>query len=427
MVKKKDALDFLPANPRTQSIHGDNCCASPDLILVVDAIAKILEQGSPSEETESIEILNALGRVLASDIVSSIDVPGYDNSAMDGYAVIADDCSSNTKLHIAQRIPAGTVGASLDKGSAARIFTGAPIPENADAVVMQEQCEENNSSVIFNCDVKKGQNIRKAGEDIEKGSVILPQGGVLRSQELGLLASIGINKVEVYRKLRVAVFFTGDELVLPGAPLGDGKIYNSNQFTLCGLLEKLNCEVINLGVVPDKLEATLEVVKTASTQADLIITSGGVSVGDEDYVRVALERLGQLNLWRIAMKPGKPVAFGKVESALFIGLPGNPVSIFVTFLLFARPLIMKMQGCSNTNAQSSMIKAGFNRKGGNRQEYLRARLENTDEGTVVKVYPHQGSGVLSSACWADGLVEVKMDQDIMEGDMISYMSFKELL
>jgi len=355
---------------------------------------------------------------------SSINVPGYDNSAMDGYAVRSADCTEKgAVLRIGQRIAAGQTGQPLEAGTAARIFTGAPVPPNADAVVMQELCEQNEEQVTINAVVKVGSHIRRAGEDIQQGGVVLEAGHRLRPQELGLLASVGLNKVPVKRKLKVATFFTGDELVEPGHQLAAGQIYNSNKYTIKGLLQTTGCEILDLGIVPDTLEATLDVLKKAAEKADLVITSGGVSVGEEDYVRVALEQLGELTMWRIAMKPGKPVAYGKVGNAVFIGLPGNPVSVFVTFLVFARPLISKMQGAEKYLNQFSCVRAAFDWPAGERQEYLRVRLEKNGANTVAKLFSHQGSGVLSSACWADGLVEVPVDVAINQGDLVSYFPF----
>jgi len=389
----------------------DDCCASPGLISVDDAIEKILGQSFPVTETESIEILDALGRVLA----------------MDGYAVRSIDCAEESvSLDVSQRIPAGTIGLPLKEKTAARIFTGAPIPPGADAVVMQEQCSRDGETVRFNAEVHSGQNIRNAGEDIANGSTILEQGKQLRPQELGLIASVGIHQIPVYRKLRVATFFTGDELVTPGQKLADGQIYNSNRYTLRGLLQANHCDVTDLGIVPDTLEDTRDVLQQASENADLVITSGGVSVGEEDYVRIALEELGELSMWRIAMKPGKPVAFGKVNNALFMGLPGNPVSVFVTFLLFARPLILKLQGLKVTGINMQSVNAGFSFNAGKRQEYLRARIENDLTGSVVRLFPHQGSGVLSSASWAEGLIEIKPGESVKQGDKVRFISFNEL-
>ena len=404
-----------------------DCCASPGLLSVEQAIEKILSPAMPVEETETVDILDALNRVLAEDLHSGIDVPGYDNSAMDGYAVYSEDCqSSGSKLPVSQRIPAGQVGAPLEKGTAARIFTGAPIPEGADAVVMQEMCEADGSSVTINTVVKAGANVRRAGEDIAQGGAVLKTGKRLRAQELGLLASVGLAEFKVKRKLKVATFFAGDEIVAPGQPLAPGQIYNSNRYTLRGMLQAMDCEVIDLGILPDTLDATVDVLKRAASSADLVITSGGVSVGEEDYVRIALEKLGELSMWRIAMKPGKPVAFGKVDNALFMGLPGNPVSVFVTYLLFARVLILKLQGADDYLAKRVSVIADFDWPEIKRQEYLRVRLIQKDKQTVAQIYPHQGSGVLSSASWAEGLVEVLIGKEIKKGDAVSYLPFEGL-
>ncbi len=404
-----------------------DCCASPGLISVEQAIEKILTQAMPVEQTEMVDILDALNRVLAEDLHSTIDVPGYDNSAMDGYAVRSEDClTAGVELPVTQRIPAGQVGSPLEPGSAARIFTGAPIPQGADAVVMQERCEASESKVTINTVVKAGANVRRAGEDIAKHSIVLKTGKRLRAQELGLLASVGLAELKVKRKLKVATFFTGDELVAPGQPLASGQIYNSNRYTLRGLLQAMDCEIIDLGIVPDTLAATLNVLQQAAAEADLVITSGGVSVGEEDYVRIALEKLGELTMWRIAMKPGKPVAFGKIGETLFMGLPGNPVSVFVTFLLFARVLILKLQGADDVLFKSVSVIADFDWPEIKRQEYLRIRLLQKDKQTVAQLFPHQGSGVLSSTSWADGLVEIMPAKEIKKGDTVSYLPFEGL-
>ncbi len=409
---------------KTVDVNTDDGCASPGLISVDQAVEKVLSQASSVTETESVDILDALNRVLAEDLLSTINVPGYDNSAMDGYAVHSADCqTSGVKLPVSQRIPAGQVGTTLEKGTVARIFTGAPIPEGADSVVMQEMCEAVDSNVIINTVVKVGSNVRRAGEDITQGGVVLNAGKRLRAQELGLLASVGLADCKVKRKLKVATFFTGDEIIAPGQALKPGQIYNSNRYTLRGLLQAVDCEIIDLGIVPDTLEATVDVLKKAASGADLVITSGGVSVGEEDYVRIALEKIGELSMWRIAMKPGKPVAFGKVDKALFMGLPGNPISVFVTFLLFARPLILKLQGVDNCLAKHTSVIADFDWASVKRQEYLRVRLQQENGKIVAQLYPHQGSGVLSSASWADGLVEVAVGTKIQKGDTVSYLAF----
>lgn len=406
----------------------NDCCASPGLIAVDEAITNILAAATSVAETEQLTLESSLGRVLAEDVVSAINVPGYDNSAMDGYAVRSAECTeAGVALTISQRIPAGQSGVRLEAGSAARIFTGAPVPEGADAVVMQELCQQQGEKVVINTAVKAGANIRRAGEDIERGGTVLEAGSRIRPQEQGLLASIGAAEIRVKRKLRVASFFTGDELVEPGRELGHGQIYNSNRYTLTGLLQLAGCELLDLGIVPDTLEATLDVLKRAAADADLVITSGGVSVGEEDYVRLALEQLGELSMWRINMKPGKPVAFGKVDDTLFMGLPGNPVSVFVTFLVFARPLILKMQGVQNDLSSQLSVRSGFEWKGVKRQEYLRVRVNHDESGAYAERYPHQGSGVLSSVSWADGLVIVEPGKAINTGDVVKYIPFQGLI
>jgi molybdopterin molybdotransferase len=406
----------------------NDCCASPGLIAVDEAITNILAAATSVAETEQLTLESSLGRVLAEDVVSAINVPGYDNSAMDGYAVRSAECTeAGVALTISQRIPAGQSGVRLEAGSAARIFTGAPVPEGADAVVMQELCQQQGEKVVINTAVKAGANIRRAGEDIERGGTVLEAGSRIRPQEQGLLASIGAAEIRVKRKLRVASFFTGDELVEPGRELGHGQIYNSNRYTLTGLLQLAGCELLDLGIVPDTLEATLDVLKRAAADADLVITSGGVSVGEEDYVRLALEQLGELSMWRINMKPGKPVAFGKVDDTLFMGLPGNPVSVFVTFLVFARPLILKMQGVQNDLSSQLSVRSGFEWKGVKRQEYLRVRVNHDESGAYAEIYPHQGSGVLSSVSWADGLVIVEPGKAINTGDVVKYIPFQGLI
>jgi molybdopterin molybdotransferase len=405
----------------------DDACASDALIAVDVAVQKILDAATPVDQVATLAVDDSLGRVLAEDILSPINVPGFDNSAMDGYAVNSTACAEpGARLPVSQRIAAGEVGVSLLTGTAARIFTGAPVPEGADAVVMQERCQWQGDDVLINAPVQPGENIRRAGEDIEQGSVILQAGRCLRPQELGLLASIGCAQVAVVRKLKVATFFTGDELIEPGKPLEQGQIYNSNRFTLHGLLQASGCEVIDFGIVPDTLDATRDVLKRAADAADLVLTSGGVSVGEEDYVRIALQQLGELNMWRINMKPGKPVAFGKVERALFMGLPGNPVSVFVTFLIFARPLIVKLQGAKDHDSSVLSIRAGFEWNGGKRQEYLRVRVRHDEHGAYAEIYPHQGSGVLSSASWADGLAIIEPAKTIRVGDPVKYIPFQGL-
>jgi molybdopterin molybdotransferase len=413
----------------SRKIHvtAEDCCATPKLIPVDEAISRMLDAAAPVEQTERLSIDYSLGRVLAEDVRSEINVPGYDNSAMDGYAVRSADCTeTGVSLTVSQRIPAGQIGEKLEAGTAARIFTGAPVPEGADAVVMQELCQQQGDKVTIKTAVTTGESIRRAGEDIKQGSVILESGTRIRPQEQGLIASIGRANIAVKRRLKVATFFTGDELVEPGKALARGQIYNSNRYTLTGLLQSAGCEIIDLGIVPDTLEATLDVLKRAAAVADLVLTSGGVSVGEEDYIRIALQQIGELNMWRINMKPGKPVAFGHVDNTLFMGLPGNPVSVFVTFLIFARPMILKMQGAADYLSNELSIRSGFDWKGIKRQEYLRVRVRHDESGAYAEIYPHQGSGVLSSASWADGLVVVEPEKAINTGDVLKYIPFQGL-
>lgn len=384
---------------------------------------------------EVVPTLDANGRVLAEAKASTIDVPSADNTQMDGYAVRAADCASGqATLKVTQRIAAGQVGQSLAPGCAARIFTGAMIPEGADAVVMQEQCELDGDTVIIRHVPRSGEWIRRAGEDIVAGSVILGPGTRLRSQELGLAASVGLAHLSVYRKLRVAVFFTGDELTMPGeAPggkLAPGAIYNSNRFTLRALLENLGCALTDFGIVPDTLEATRATLRSAAREHDLIITSGGVSVGEEDHIKPAVEAEGRLNMWQIAVKPGKPLAFGEVRkeegTAFFIGLPGNPVSSFITFLLFVRPFILRLQGAAGGHSPRAYpMRADFNwAKPDRRNEFLRVRI---NDAGGLDLFPNQGSGVLTSTVWGDGLVDNPPGQPIAQGDTVRFIPFSDLL
>ena len=399
------------------------------LMPVREALDFMLAAARPVADIETLSTLLANGRVLAQAQVSGMNVPSHDNTQMDGYAVRSADCASGAAtLTVSQRIPAGHVGQPLLPGTAARIFTGALIPEGADAVVMQEQCELTGNVVTVRHAPKSGEWIRRAGEDITNGSVILPAGTRLRSQELGLAASVGLAELPVRRKLRVAVFFTGDELAMPGEPLAPGAIYNSNRFTLRALLENLGCEITDFGIVPDSLDATRSVLRQAAQGNDLIITSGGVSVGEEDHVKPAVEAEGRLNMWQIAVKPGKPLAFGEVKDAFFVGLPGNPVSSFVTFLLFVRPFILRLQGVSDPKAlapRAYQMRADFSwPKADRRNEFLRARL---NERGGLDLFINQSSGVLTSTVWGDGLIDNPPGQAIQPGDTVRFIPFSELI
>lgn len=398
----------------------------PALQSLDDALARLLGSVQPLGTVETLPTMDALGRVLAADVVAQLDVPPADNTAMDGYALCAADVARpGTVLPVAQRVPAGVVGAVHKAGTAARIFTGAQIPIGADAVVMQEQCEALEGAVRVNAEARAGQWIRRRGEDVQRGATVLSAGHKLDAAALGMAASVGAATLEVARRPNVALFSTGDELVMPGEPLKPGAIYNSNRFTLRGLLQGLGCDVIDLGIVPDQLDATRAALREAASQADLIITSGGVSVGEEDHLRPAVQAEGQLDLWQIALKPGKPLAFGKVQSAWFIGLPGNPVSSFVTFLLTVRPVILRLQGATALSPKRYRIRADFDwAKPDRRREFLRARL---GESGGLELFPNQGSGVLTSAVWGDGLVDNPAGQAIARGDTVAFIPFTELL
>ncbi len=404
---------------------------SRSLIPYEDALDQLLARAQRIGETESVRLTEALGRVLAEDVSSAIDVPPAANSAMDGYAIRLDDVQpgGETRLRVTQRIPAGEVGEPIEPGTAARIFTGAPVPPNADAVIMQEQVCTDGDEMFFTAEVSAGQNIRAAGEDIRAGQVILEAGTRLRAQELGLAASVGRDRLQVCRRPRVGIFFTGDELVEPGKPLGPGQIHDSNRYTLTGLLQMLGCEIVDLGIVGDTLGQTLEALQKASARTDLVITSGGVSVGEEDYVRIALEQLGELDMWRIRIKPGKPLAFGFVGDTAFLGLPGNPVSVFATFCLFVAPFIKQLTGAREVLAEPFTVSAAFDwPKPDSRREFARARLiREADGGLAAELYPNQSSGVLMSTCWADGLVEIPEETSVKPGDPVRYYAFRDLI
>jgi molybdopterin molybdotransferase len=403
------------------------------LLSLDDALARLLAavQPLPAAEAETLSTFDALGRVLATDVHSRLDVPPLDNTAMDGYALrSADVPAAGALLPVSQRIPAGSVPAALQPGTAARIFTGAPIPPGADAVVMQEQCEAVGNGVRINGLPKAGQWVRRRGEDVRQDSVVLTQGQRLTPQALGMAASVGAATLSVMRRPRVALFSTGDELVMPGEPLRPGAIYNSNRYTLRALIQALGGEVTDLGIVPDRLDATRDALMRAAQGHDLIVTSGGVSVGEEDHLRPAVQAEGQLDLWQIAVKPGKPLAFGSVRrgdstQAWFMGLPGNPVSSFITFLLAVRPVLLRLQGAAAGMPQGLPMRADFAwPKPDRRREFLRVR-RNADGGLAL--FANQGSGVLSSAVWGDGVVDNPPGQAIAAGDTVRYVPFSEWL
>ena len=401
-----------------------------------EALAELLEQAEPLSGSQSVATFDADGRVLAQDLIASLNVPGHDNSSMDGYAVRSSDLTATNVLTVTQRIAAGSSGHLLEAMGAARIFTGAPVPPGADAVVMQEDVETLDAQQVRVCVVPPaGQWIRRRGEDVASGTVVLARGERLGPAALGLAASIGFDRLQVSRPVRVALFSTGDELVMPGtvapADMPPGAIYNSNRFFLRSLLIRLGCEVTDLGIVPDKLDATIAALAAASQAYDLILTSGGVSVGEEDHIKPAVQALGELKLWQMAIKPGKPFAYGRVQAsslapqAHFIGLPGNPVSSFVTFLLLVRPFILKLQGATALAPAAMPAVARFSwPKADKRREFLRVKLLPSGG---LELFDNQSSGVLTSVVWGDGLVDNPPGQVIGPGDVVRFLPFSALL
>ena len=405
------------------------------LLALDDALAQLLAAVAPLQTTEQVATLQADGRVLAADVVSDLHVPPQDNSSMDGYAVrCADVAAAGATLTVSQRIAAGAAGTELLPGTAARIFTGAPIPPGADAVVMQEDCTAADGAqglpcVTVNSVPAAGQWIRRAGEDVTRGAVVLARGQRLSPAALGLAASVGMAELSVVRRPRVALFSTGDELVMPGqkAPqdMPPGAIYNSNRFFLAALLRRLGCEVTDMGIVPDQRDATIAALSSAAQSHDVILTSGGVSVGEEDHIKPAVQSLGSLDLWQIAIKPGKPFAHGRVGNAHFLGLPGNPVSSFVTFLVLVRPFLLQMQGVTDFAMKSIAVRADFTwARADKRREFLRVR-RNAQGG--LDLFPNQSSGVLTSAVWGDGVIDNPPGRTIAPGDVVQFVPFAEVM
>ncbi len=412
--------------------------ARAPLLSLDNALERLLASASPHLPAEQVPVGDADGRVLAQDVVSALHVPPQDNSAMDGYALRCGDAAQvGTALPVSQRIAAGANGQPLQAGTVARIFTGAPVPPGADAVVMQEDCTPlspgdatpDTARVQVNTQPIPGQNIRRAGEDVARGDVVLSRGQRLGPAELGLAASIGLAELAVACRPRVALFSTGDELVLPGtvAPedMPPGAIYNSNRYFLAALLRRMGCVVTDLGIVPDQLDATVNALRDAAQSHDVILTSGGVSVGEEDHIKPAVQALGTLDLWQMAIKPGKPFAYGRVGDAHFLGLPGNPVSSYVTFLVLVRPFLLQLQGMGTVAMKAVAARADFTwAKADKRREFLRVR--RTAEGGLA-LFTNQGSGVLTSAVWGDGLVDNPPGRSIAPGDTVQFVSFAELL
>lgn len=391
---------------------------------VNEAIEYLVAQAKPTTKSESRSLAQALGCVLAQPVVSPVNVPPHDNSMMDGYAIRTAECQAGLVSAMSQRIPAGTNPAPLTQNTVARIFTGAPIPLGADAVVMQEMAELSAQGVVFSACPLPGENIRRCGEDIAADAVILQPGTKLRPQDLSLIASVGQAAVEVYKPLTIVTFTTGDELLEPGQAPQAGKIYNSNRTLLLTLVAALGFDWVDLGQVEDTLEATQAALTKAASLGDVIITTGGVSVGEEDHIKPAVESLGALAMWQVKMKPGKPLAFGHVLGKPFIGLPGNPVSAFTTFNVFARRFLLAMQGACDAEPDSVWLQADFDwPKPGFRREFVRARIVNQNQTSRAQLYSHQGSGVLTSTVWASGLVVIPEDTEIKRGDWVEYISF----
>ncbi len=412
----------------------DDCFAfGGPLLRVDDAVALVRERLAPVAGVGELPLLAGLGKVLAADVVAPIDVPAFDNSAVDGYAVRFDDLhpEADTTLPVQGRVAAGQrLGVPVAPGVAVRIFTGAPMPPGLDTVMMQEDAVLGDGTVTLRPGLKRGANARAAGEDVARGSVALPAGRVLRPQDIGLAASLGLTSLPLRQALRVAVFSTGDELAEPGGERAPQAIYDSNRFTLQGLLAKLGCAVTDLGILRDSRDAIGAALAAAAPSHDLILTSGGVSTGEEDHVKAAVEAHGSLHFWRLAIKPGRPVALGQVGNTPFVGLPGNPVAVMVTFLRLVRPLVRRLQGAEPEAVPAFPVRAAFAyRKKKDRREYVRARLVRATDGTwEAHKSGREGAGILSSLVEADGLVELGEEVTrVAPGDTIDYLSLGLLI
>jgi len=393
------------------------------MLSVNEAIQSLLKDCTRRVGSEQIELLSGLGRCLAEDVIASIDVPPADNSAMDGYAFRhAEWQDADREIPLSQRITAGSVPGPLAAGTAARIFTGAEVPDGADTVVMQEVCAASESGVRIQKLPNFGANIRPCGQDIGAGQKILSAGHRLRAQDMGLVASQGIDTISVYRRLKVAVLSTGDELVEPGTEIMGGQIYNSNRYTMHGQLAAWGFDIVDMGIAKDDPAAITDMFSRAADEADVILSSGGVSVGEEDHVKAVVESLGSIDLWRIAIKPGKPFAFGQVRGTPFLGLPGNPVSVFVTLLIVGRPYLFACQGVSDIMPHAQLQHALFDKKGSMREDYLRVR--SGAEG--LELFSSQSSGVLFSTSWGDGLARQRVGEDISHGSLVEFLPYSVL-
>lgn len=400
------------------------------MLTMHEALSQLLGSVRVIRDVETLPVSQTNGRVLARTQSACVTVPDADNSAMDGYAFRYADLSDVAGvLTVTQRIPAGSLGTRLGKGEAARIFTGAPLPEGADTVVRQEWCLVEGNRLSLLRLPEKGEAVRRAGEQAKKGDPVLMAGTRLRAQHLGVAATVGLAHLPVVRKPKVALMPTGNELVRPGEPLPPGKVYNSNCYMLKGLLEDFGCEVSDFGIVPDDFRTTCRYFVQAAAEHDLILTSGGASVGEEDHVKHAIETEGRLHFWKIAVKPGKPLVYGEISGqtsgngTAIIGLPGNPVSGFVTFLLFVRPYLLAMQGITDVTPKALRLPcASAYPKADERNEFLRARINGNGE---VELFGNQGSGILSSAVWGDGLVDNPPGHTIRLGERVRFIPFSE--
>jgi molybdopterin molybdotransferase len=395
---------------------------------IEEALTRLREDLPLLALPETVELTQADGRILAHDLYGAVDVPASDNSAMDGYAVNSQAVSQiPVTLAVSQRIPAGQAGEPLQSGTAARIFTGAPLPAGADAVVMQENTQPAGQSVTILQRVAAGENVRSRGDDIPAGTLLFKAGHRLRAHDMHVLASCGIARLAVRKPLKVAILTTGDELVRPGTSLEAGQIYNSNFYLLSALVAGLGMQVVDCGTVGDGLDTTVEKFARAAGEADCLLSSGGVSVGEEDHVKAAVQRLGRIDLWKLALKPGKPFAWGEVKGRPFFGVPGNPVSAFVTFVLLVRPALLAMSGARSHEPLSFRLPVAFDYSSGDRQEYLRVVLRSRDGGGELQIVDNQSSGAGSSLSQADGLAVLPPFTSVTAGDMLSFIPFSELI
>ncbi len=400
-----------------------NCATYDNLINMNDALLFLLEQAVSNKKIKKIKIIDAYNAILASDIIANINVVDFNSSAMDGYAVNFDDTLKPPyTFNIVGRISAGERSTiKLKLGDASRIFTGAVIPKNCNAIVVQERCEQiDNKLEVFGY-INKNENIRVKGSDVKKGDTILTKGRQLKSADIALCAAIGCNQISVFNKIKVGVFFSGNEIIMPDENLTIGKIYNSNQFSVIGLLQELNCEIINLGIIKDNLNDSCVALEQLAKDCDIIITTGGVSVGEEDHIKTAVAKLGTIKMWQVKIKPGKPLSYGKINTTHFIGLPGNPVSVMVTFILFAKPFIKKISGNNsylNIKQQVQIDFAWKNPK--DRREFIRVKLDNSTIPATATMYKTQDSNVLSSISWADGLLEIPESNTYNKGAILNF-------